>query len=76
MGEGGRWTGNDGKEVGLEGLNGSLSSIATMYVRRDKQVKDLQLVHYGGLKLGADFIAEDLEVNVVPTVGKACMMEP
>jgi hypothetical protein len=30
MGEGRRQTGNDGKEVGLEGLNGALSGIAKM----------------------------------------------
>jgi hypothetical protein len=57
--------------VGLEGLNGSLGSIATMYVRRDKLVLHLPLVHNGGLKFGADFIVKDLEINVVPMVGKA-----
>jgi hypothetical protein len=57
--------------VGLEGLNGLLGSIATMYVQRDKLVPNLPLVHYGGLEFGTDFIVEDLEINVVPTVGKA-----
>ncbi len=57
--------------MGFEGLNGLLGSIAIMCVRRDKLVPDLPLVHYGGLKFGADFIVEDLEINVVPTVGKA-----
>ncbi len=46
-------------------------SIATMYVQRDKLISDLPLVHYGGLEFGTDFIVEDLEINVVPTVGKA-----
>ncbi len=52
-------------------MNGSLSIIVTMYVRRDKLVPNLPLVHSGGLEFGADFIAEDLEINVVPMVGKA-----
>ncbi len=52
-------------------MNGSLGSIATMYVRRDKLVPDLPLVHYGGLEFGADFIVKDLEIDVVPMVGKA-----
>jgi hypothetical protein len=56
--------------VGLEGLNGLLGSIVTMYVQRDKLVPDLPLVHYGGLEFGADFIAKDSEINIVPTVGK------
>ncbi len=47
-----------------------LGSIATMYVQRDELIPDLALVHYGGLEFGADFIVEDLEINVVPTVGK------
>ncbi len=57
--------------MGFEGLNDLLGSIAIMYVRRDKLVPNLPLVHYGGLEFGADFIVEDLEINVVPTVGKA-----
>jgi hypothetical protein len=52
-------------------LNGSLGSIATVYVRRDKLIPNHPLVHYGGLEFGADFIVKDLEINVVPTVGKA-----
>ncbi len=48
-----------------------LGSIATMYIQRDELIPDLPLVHYGGLEFGADFIVEDLEINVVPTVGKA-----
>jgi hypothetical protein len=51
-------------------LNGLLSSIAAMYIRRDKLVLNLPLVHNGGLEFGADFIVKDLEINVVPTVGK------
>ncbi len=42
-----------------------------MYVRRDKLVPDLPLVHYGGLEFGADFIVKDLEIDVVPTIGEA-----
>ncbi len=48
-----------------------LGSIVMMYVRRDKLVPDLPLVHYGGLEFGADFFVKDLEINVVPMVGKA-----
>ncbi len=46
-------------------------SIATMYIWRDELILDLPLVHYGDLKFGADFIVEDLEINVVPMVGEA-----
>ncbi len=42
-----------------------------MYVQRDELILDLPLVHYGGLEFGADFIVKDLEINVVPMVGKA-----
>jgi hypothetical protein len=42
-----------------------------MYVRRDKLTPDLPLIHYGGLEFGADFIVKDLEINIVPMVGKA-----
>ncbi len=45
-------------------------SIAMMYARRDKLVPNLPLVHNGGLEFGTDFIVEDLEINVVPMVGK------
>ncbi len=57
--------------MGLEGLNGLLGSIATMYVRRDELVPNLPLVHNGGLEFSTDFIVEDLEINVVSTVGEA-----
>ncbi len=52
-------------------MDGLLCSIATIYVRRDELVPNLPLVQNGGLEFGADFIVEDLEINVVPTVGKA-----
>ncbi len=55
----------------LEGLNGLLGRIVTMYVRRDKLVLNLPLVHNGGLEFGADFVVKDLEINFVPTVGEA-----
>ncbi len=48
-----------------------LGSTATMYVRRDELVPNHPLVHNGGLEFGADFIVEDLEINIVPMVGKA-----
>jgi hypothetical protein len=57
--------------VGFEGLNGLLSSIATMYVRRDKLVPNLPVVHNGGLEFGTDFIVKDLKINIVSMVGKA-----
>ncbi len=57
--------------MGLEGLNGLLGSVAAMYVRRDELVPNLPFVHNGGLEFGTDFIVEDLEINVVPTVGEA-----
>jgi hypothetical protein len=69
-GNGGRREVNWHKEVGLEGLNGLLGSIATMYVGRDKLVSNLPLVHYGGLEFGADFIVKDLEISVMPMVGE------
>ena len=52
-------------------MNGSLGSIATMYVRKDELVLNLPLVHNGSLEFGTDFVFEDLEINIVPTVGKA-----
>ncbi len=52
-------------------MNGLLSSIATMYVGRDELVSILPLDHNGGLEFGADFIVKDLQINVVPMVGKA-----
>jgi hypothetical protein len=42
-----------------------------MYVRRDKLVPNLPLVHNGGLEFGTDFIVKDLEINIVPMVGEA-----
>ncbi len=48
-----------------------LGSIAMMYIRTDKLVPNLPLVHNSGLEFGTDFIVKDLEINVVPTVGKA-----
>ncbi len=42
-----------------------------MYVPRDELVPDLPIVHYGGLEFSADFIVEDLEIDIVPTVGEA-----
>ncbi len=51
-------------------MDGLLCSIATMYVRRDELAPNLPLVHSGGIEFGAGFIVEDLEINVVPTVGK------
>jgi hypothetical protein len=57
--------------VGLEGLNGLLGSIAVMYIRRDKLVPNIPLVHNDGLEFGTDFIVKDLEIDIVPTVGKA-----
>ena len=52
-------------------MNGSLGSIAMMYVRRDELVPNLPLVHNGGHEFGADLIVEDLEINVMPMVDKA-----
>ncbi len=51
-------------------MNGSLSSIATIYVRMDELVPNFPLVHNGGLEFGANFIVKDLEINDVPTVGE------
>ncbi len=48
-----------------------LGSIGMMYVQRDELVPDLPLVHNVGLEFDADFIVENLEINVVPTIGKA-----
>ncbi len=51
-------------------MNGSLGSIATMYVRKDELVLNLPLVHNGSLEFGTDFVFKDLEINIVPTVGE------
>ncbi len=51
-------------------MNGPLGSVATMYIWRDELVPNLPLVHNSGLEFGADFIVEDLEINVGPMVGK------
>ncbi len=51
-------------------MDGLPCSIATMSVRRDELVPNLLLVHNAGHEFGTDFIVEDLEINVVPTVGK------
>ncbi len=59
----------------LEDLNGSTSSIATMYIRRDELVPNLLLLHNGGLEFVPDFIVKDLEINVVPLVGKVAHEE-
>ncbi len=52
-------------------MNGLLGSIATIHVQSKKLVLNLTLVHNRGLEFGADFVVEDLEINVVPTVGEA-----
>ncbi len=52
-------------------MNGLLGSIAMMYIQRDKLVPNLLLVHNGGLEFSADFVVKDLEIDVVPMVGKA-----
>ncbi len=52
-------------------MKGLLSSIATMYVWSKELVPNLPLVHNGGFEFGADLVVEDLEINVMPTVGKA-----
>ncbi len=51
-------------------MDGLLCSIATMDIRRDKLVPNFPLVHNCGLEFGADFIVKDLEIGVVPMVGK------
>jgi hypothetical protein len=48
-----------------------LRGIATMYVWRDELVTNFPLVFNGGLEFGTDFVVEDLEINVVNTVGEA-----
>ncbi len=52
-------------------MNGLLGSIATMYVWRDELVPNLPLVHNGGLEFCAGFFVEDLEINIMTTVGEA-----
>ncbi len=52
-------------------MNGLLGSIVTMYILRDKLVPNLPLVHNGGLEFSADLIVKDLEIDIVPIVGKA-----
>ncbi len=50
-------------------MNGAIGSIATMEVWRDELVTNFPLVHNGGLEFGADFVVEDLEINIVAMVG-------
>ncbi len=42
-----------------------------MYVWREELVTNFPLVHNSGLEFGANFVVEDLEIDVVATVGKA-----
>ncbi len=42
-----------------------------MYVWRDELIPNLPLVHNGGFEFGADFIVEDLEIDIMSTVGEA-----
>ncbi len=52
-------------------MNGALGSIETMYVQKEELVTNFPLVHNCGLEFGADFVVEDLEINVVTTVCEA-----
>ncbi len=54
-------------------MNGLLGSIVIMYVQRVKLEPSLPLVHNGGLEFVADFIVEDLEIDVMPAVDKAAL---
>ncbi len=53
----------------LEGLDGSLSSIAAINIGRDKLVLCLPCVFNGGFEFGADLIIKDLEVDSVAMIG-------
>jgi hypothetical protein len=55
--------------VGLEGLDGVLSGVAAMNVRRDELVLHFPCVFNGGLEFGTDFVDKDLEIDVVAMVG-------
>ncbi len=68
-GEGRRKTGDDGKEVGLEGLDGMLSGTAAMHIGRDKMVLHFLHVFNGGIEFGTDFVVKDLEISVVAMAG-------
>ncbi len=61
--------------MGLEGLDSALGGIAAMDVGSNELVLHFPRVFNGGLEFGADFVVEDLEINVVATVGKAGMMD-
>jgi hypothetical protein len=50
-------------------LNGVLGSIAAVDIWRDNLVSHFPCVFNDGLELGADFAVEDLEINLVATVG-------
>ncbi len=50
-------------------MNGALGGFATINVWRDELVTNFPLVHNGDFEFGADFVGEDLEINVVATVG-------
>jgi hypothetical protein len=75
MGEGRRYTGNDGDVVGLEGLNGLLGSIATMYVRRDKLVPTFHLSTMVALILALTSLSRIWRSTLCPRLVRRHMME-
>ncbi len=50
-------------------MDGALVSIAEIDIWRGKLVLHFPRVFIGGLEFGTDFVVEDLEINIVATVG-------
>ena len=61
----------DGEEVGLESLDGSLCCIATMHVRWNELELDAPISSHDSLEFGTDFVVKNLEVNLEAFVGEA-----
>ena len=71
IGEIGRDASEDGEEVGLESLDGSLCGIATMHVRWNELELDAPISSHDSLEFGTDFVVKNLEVNLEAFVGEA-----
>ena len=60
----------DDKEMIFEGVDGPFRSITVMDIQRNELVGNFPVLLNNTLALGADFIVEDLEVNLVAARGE------
>ena len=65
----GRQIGDDGKEVGFEGLDGSFGGIAAVDIRRDELVLCFPFVFDVCFEIFASLVVQDLEVHCEATFG-------